>query len=179
MWVCSYCGKENRDDENNCLGCGCAVSQFYSARTIRPERRCRFLCWKPTAIILWTLLIFSIFIAAVNVILIAKVLCNSTSGELSTTAQTMVRFLFRGIVENMVIALFCFMGWFWMRQKSHPAVLIGSIFIIAALIVTLRRWILSELTEENPLSWIEPLFIWPLLIYAIMYGLLNKKKLST
>lgn len=82
----------------------------------------------------------------------------------------LTRVLERGSIENGMIAVLCVLGWFLMRRRTPSSLFAGGFAVLAGLFLTTHRWLYWEIKGSNPLSWAEPLLIWPFLVYALIYA---------
>ncbi len=126
--------------------------------------------WIPVAIILWFFgVLFAVF-GILNIWLARLssqgVLPNSADGS----SSKMTQFLLHGAGANALIAAFCILGWYLMRRRTSASLPTGTLALTVALFIIVRRWVHLELSGTNHLPWAEPLLIWPLLLYAVVYG---------
>src|SRR5206468_3800727 len=93
-----------------------------------------------------------------------------------TDSQHLTQDLFRGAVANAMIAGLCISGWRLMRLRTKTGLLTGGYTVIVAFLITSTRWMLSEIQGPNLGGWIEPLLVWPFLIYTIVYAFAERQK---
>lgn len=172
MRACAYCGLQNDYALLNCSTCGCELTAE-PVETAQAQRLCsrsNFFRWMPTAIVLWTYGVISAVSAGLSGHLAILVARNSIRIEHLGDSRRVEYILLRGVVEHASIAAFCVLGWYLMRRRTPDAFLWGTAVVLFALLMTLRRWIYWQVAGANPGSWIEPLFVWPCLAYAIIYS---------
>lgn len=166
------CGEENDDSARHRHGCGCEFSQLTpSTLEASPPKPVRPLFrWIPTAIILWVIGLISGLVAVADLWLAVLAVRGTIHDASIGDSQHMVRLLLRGVFENAAIGSLCLFSWYLMRRQTRTRLLAGTAAGMFALFITLRRWTIWEIREDNPLGWVEPLLIWPCLIYTIIYA---------
>ncbi len=129
-----------------------------------------FFCWKPTIVILWFFgVVFALF-AALNLWLLTRTDAASHLDPSYGDSRHLARILERGSIENGMIAALCILGWYFMRHRTYASLFAGALAVLTGLFVTIQRWLFWEIKGANPLSWKEPLFVWPFLVYVIVYA---------
>ena len=126
--------------------------------------------WTPTAISLW---VFGVLFGVIGVLNIwlarlssQRALPDSSAGD----AGKMTHSLLLGAVENGATAALCILGWYFMRRRTPTSLLAGALAASVALFITFRRWLQWQLAGTNQWPWAEPLFVWPFLLYAVVYA---------
>jgi hypothetical protein len=170
--ICSYCGRENEDANVACSECGTELGPVEPSRPLSanvPGQRQPFFRWKLAAIALWVFGVIHGLFIVVNVWIGIQL----SSGRLSyrvPDAGKLAHSYYRGAWENGVIAGMCLVGWYFIRRRDSTALLIGILAVGFGLCITVRRWIIWQFAGTNPLPWLEPLLIWPCLLYPIVYA---------
>jgi len=72
--------------------------------------------------------------------------------------------------QNVEIAALCILGWYLMRRRTRATLLAGAVAVAAGLFISLKRWVYWQSAGTDHWPWLEPLLIWPFLLYAIVYG---------
>jgi hypothetical protein len=129
-----------------------------------------FFRWTPTAIFLWLASGFFALAGLINIWLIVLAAQGSLEDVPPGYPKPTVRSLVRGSVENAAVVLFCLMAWSWMRKHTAGSLRKAAVAVLIALLITATRWLSWQLKGTNPLNWFEPLLIWPLLVYAILFA---------
>ena len=80
------------------------------------------------------------------------------------------RILLRGAAQNFEIAALCILGWYLMRRRTPTTLLAGAVSVGVGLFISLRRWVSWQSAGTDHWPWLEPLLVWPFLVYAIVYG---------
>jgi len=93
--------------------------------------------------------------------------------------KIVVAFL-RGAFENALIASLCIVSWHLMRRPVRHRLSLGASLVSAALAITSMRWLYDRVMHgAYPGYWVEPIFVWPCLLYAIIYAYRESRKAST
>ncbi len=184
---CTYCGKEYPDEATVCAVDQQALkSDARAPATPNAEPRVTdansgsrrhgsFFKWIPTAIVLWVLGVLFASLAVISAWLVEQETRGAFWDVGFGDSRRTVRILVRGCAENAVIAVLCITAWYLMRRRERSAFLTGSLAVAAGLSITVSRWIYWEIHGRNPIAWAEPLFLWPFLIYAIVFGYLGSR----
>jgi hypothetical protein len=130
-----------------------------------------FFRWKPTVIILWLFGVLFGLVAAANMWLVVIAARGSIHGPSTGDSQRLIRMILRGAIEDFAVAALCPASWYSMRRKTRVALMAGAAAVTVALFITSARWFFWEIRSANPLSWIEPVCVWPLMVYTIIYAL--------
>ncbi len=163
-----------------CRECGCVLSDASSSicETLSPKPMWRFLRWAPTAIALWMFGLIFAFLSIANIWLAILAFQGSIHDPSIGDSKRMAQVLLRGALENGVIALLCISSWCLMRRQTRNHLLVGAGAVMFALFITSMRWMYWEIRGTNTLSWIEPVLVWPCLIYAIVYAYHESKSFA-
>ncbi len=170
MKTCTYCGRENSDDAIQRSGCGGRdfVVSATAAPVTRPSvnltsaRAKGLLVWRaPSVVLIIVATGYSVF-AILNLWLghIQTLRGDARTGSI----------LYTGAAWNTAVAVLCFFGRSLMKRHAKLLLIAGALAIAGALLITLRTWILAFPFGLNPVPWIEPLLVWPPLVYAIIYA---------
>jgi hypothetical protein len=129
-----------------------------------------FFRWRPAAIALWIFGVLFGLTGALNVWLATLASAGRIHDARVGDSSRLAHLYFRGAAENVGIAVLCILGWYFMRRRTSPTLLIGALAVGLGLFITLRRWIVWQTAGTNTLPWVEPLLVWPFLAYAIVYA---------
>jgi len=129
-----------------------------------------FFRWKPTAVVLWLFGVGFALVAILNVWLSVLAARGSIHDASIGDSQRLVRVVLRGAVVNGIIAVLCLASWYSMRRRTQASLMTGATAVSIALFITSARWMFWQIKGTNPLSWVEPVFVWPFLVYAIVYA---------
>ena len=125
---------------------------------------------------LWVFGVVFVLFALVNLWLATKAAAGITEGSGIADPRRLERALLRGSFENAAIAALCVAGWYFMRRSTRSALFAGVAAVAVGLFITSCRWLYWEIRGPNPLSWAEPLLVWPFLVYVILYGYREGRK---
>lgn len=167
MKRCTYCGEDYPDDA---LVCALDHNPLVAAQppSSLQQNRGRFFNWRTTAALLW---LTAVFFAG------AGLLDLWLTQKLSTEANThhSIWSLWLGAFENIAIGALCMIAWQLMRRRTSMRLSGGASVVGFALCGTMMRWIHWEIIGHNDLPWIEPLIVWPMFLYTIVYGYRESK----
>jgi hypothetical protein len=136
----------------------------------------RFFRWMPTAVALWVVAAGFALLAAANIWLAVLAARGSPSVHQITDSQNLTGDLLRGAATNALTAGLCISGWRLMSRRSKTGLLTGGYIVVVAFFITSSRWMLSEIQSPRSGGWIEPLLVWPFLIYPIVYAFAERQK---
>jgi hypothetical protein len=134
-----------------------------------------FFRWLPTAIMLWVFGVLFGLAAALNVFLASFAMSGRLHDAKYPDPQKLARFYYIGAVQDGLMAVLCLAGWHFMRRRTHSGFVIGGCVVAVALAITVQRWVHAEMLGLNPLPWLEPLAVWPFLIYPVMHAVRESK----
>ncbi|HTL54502.1 MAG TPA: hypothetical protein VL361_02435 [Candidatus Limnocylindrales bacterium] len=127
-----------------------------------------FLRWQPVALSLIALTVIYWAFALLN-FPVARVM--QQRGDTRNA-----HFLVWGVFWNLVVGGLCLSGWRLMKTASRGGYIAGAFAVGAALLIVMRSWLSALLTGRNPFPFLEALFIWPWLIYALIYAVRELQK---
>ena len=141
------------------------------------QRQPALLLWVLTTIILWTYAALSALMTVVAIRWAVQTAEGSTEisraasiAENAGSSDTMA-LLLGTAASSMVIALFCVFAWHLMRRRTQLSFELATILIAVAFGITVFRWFCEyRRLDFNYGSWIEPVFIWPPLVYVIIFA---------
>src|SRR5713226_5426532 len=129
-----------------------------------------FFRWTPVAIALW---LFGVVFGVLGIlnIWLATLARRGALPDFGTEDPSKEgRILLRRAAQNVEIAALCILGWYLMRRRTPTTLLAGAVAVATGLLIDLNRWVFWQLAGSNLWPWLEPLLIWPFLLYAIVYG---------
>jgi hypothetical protein len=175
MRRCAYCGKEYPDDV-----VACAVDQTLlladnPMETKPPTPTRQFFRWGPARAILLLCAALLGLAALLNVWLARRYADYSFAPSIGENRSRMIQGMWIGAFEDIAIAALCGIAWQLMKKRTSQTLMAGSVAIGFALCGTITRWAHWELVGRN--DWFEPLILWPVLLYVIVYGYKEGKAL--
>ncbi len=126
--------------------------------------------WTPAAIALW---LFGVVFGVIGIlnIWLATLAARGALPDFGTEDPSKkARVQLVSAAENVGITALCILGWYWMRRRTPTTLLAGAVSVAVGLFITLNRWVYWQLAGTNQWPWLEPLLVWPFLVYAIVYG---------
>lgn len=170
MQKCRHCGKENGDDVDLCSACGLELgdSRLQRATSQSWKRRKRFFRWQPASM---ALIVLGVLYGVVAPLMLWLSRDYSHSGD-----QHLARLCFWSACWYAVIAVLCIVARQSMRCPTRAHLLIGALVATAALLIVTWSWANSLRRGDHPWPALEPLLIWPPLIYAIIFALRERGK---
>jgi hypothetical protein len=85
-------------------------------------------------------------------------------------------FLVLGSFWNMVVGGLCLSGRRQMRSAGREGYIAAEFAVGAALVIVMRIWLSALSTGRNPFPFLEALFIWAWLIYALFHAIRELQK---
>lgn len=113
--------------------------------------------------------VYALF-ALLDILLLYPVSRGALHGANYGDEEFVLRMLVRGALTNVVVAALCFVGWSKLRQRTANSLKACAFNLSVVLLITGGRLLYWQLKGANPAGWLEPVFIWPLLVYAIVYA---------
>jgi hypothetical protein len=194
MKACTYCGQENGDDARQCRECG--QSEFRDLSGVEPSAEvssrigsgegCQItpaevggpapFFQARFAVMAVSLIGVCYFLFACLNVWLAKVLAQRAALLGSYPRQRLewernATTLHWGVFFNLIIAGACLIS----REalKSHSRTALGTVVlcITTAFCITARTSIIWIIKGEAHYTWIEPIFIWPVMLYALVYAI--------
>ena len=129
-----------------------------------------FFRWTPAAVALW---LFGVVFGVIGIlnIWLARLAARGALPDFGTEDLSKeARIQLLGAAQNVGITALCILGWYLMRRRTPTTLLAGAVAVAAGLFISLNRWVHWQLAGTDQWPWIEPLVIWPFLLYAIVYG---------
>src|SRR6266496_2748091 len=128
---------------------------------------------RPASVLLLILGIVYFVFAAVNLWLAGVSSARATEyrGQSQYQQQferTSTRLYWAGFWNTLVGGL-CVCGRAGLKPGAPVGFAASALFIAAAMCITARTWVAALLHGEAHMAWIEPLLVWPCLIYALIY----------
>lgn len=184
MKTCSYCGKTNDDLDQYCRDCGSEfIEPLPEAPDARPPKPSRpFFRRTPAMAILYVFgIIYALFaiLTAWEAIAVPKHLFRDWD---STMEARVVRSCWRSSFEHGVTAFFCIAAASLLRREKRAYLVWCYCSALITLLISARRSVYWALNNADPMSlgyWVEPVFVWPLLIYAICYACRRSRSIAT
>ena len=135
-----------------------------------------FFRWMPTAIVLWIFAVVSA-LATVSCVWFAT---QATKGSIQLAmigdSRHLTRWFLRGAIENAMIGVFCFMGWYLMRRRISGALVLGAIAVMGAVFIICFRSICWIIRGGGFEYWGDAVLELPFLVYSIIYAYRESKK---
>lgn len=192
MKVCAYCGSENDDDKIHCRDCGTEQFVFPAAQSPLPldaTRRSNNTTEEnrnsiPSELTCSRQRLTSALLLIVGVVYLAMAAINLwTAGVTSTRAAGYQRYpqyqqqlertrriLCWGGFWNTIVGGLCVGARAGMKPRAPVAYATCAFMIATAICITARTWVVALLRGGAHMAWIEPMLVWPCLVYALLYA---------